>query len=139
MFNRSKKGFTLIEMLIVIAIIAVLVAIIIPTIANSTVKANAATDGANLRSMLAILNVKVIDTAGNVSNAVEGMDFPESKTFPDAHVEILYAPSHYIHLFYVKDGNYYGVDYFSEVAQTGSSSKTAKPVDPYADWYIPET
>ena len=47
---KNKKGFTLIEMLVVIAIIAVLVAIIIPVIGNSTVKASAAANAANLRS-----------------------------------------------------------------------------------------
>ena len=47
---KNKKGFTLIEMLVVIAIIAVLVAIIIPVIGNSTIKASAAANAANLRS-----------------------------------------------------------------------------------------
>ena len=36
MNKMNKKGFTLIEMLVVIAIIAVLVAIIVPTVSNST-------------------------------------------------------------------------------------------------------
>ena len=49
----NKKGFTLIEMLVVIAIIAVLVAIIIPTISSATTKAAAATDAANMRSLKA--------------------------------------------------------------------------------------
>ena len=40
-------------MLVVIAIIAVLVAIIIPVVTNSTTKAAAATDAANLRSIKA--------------------------------------------------------------------------------------
>ena len=50
MNKLNKKGFTLIEMLVVIAIIAVLVAIIIPVIGNSTIKASAAANAANLRS-----------------------------------------------------------------------------------------
>lgn len=49
----NKKGFTLIEMLVVIAIIAVLVAIIIPVVTNSTVKAAAATNASNLRAIKA--------------------------------------------------------------------------------------
>ena len=53
MNKMNKKGFTLIEMLVVIAIIAVLVSIIIPTVSSATGKAQAATDAANLRSMLA--------------------------------------------------------------------------------------
>ena len=49
----NKKGFTLIEMLVIIAIIAILVAIIVPTVTSATNKAKAATDAANLRSALA--------------------------------------------------------------------------------------
>lgn len=50
---KNKKGFTLIEMLVVIAIIAVLVAIIIPVVTSATAKASAATNAANLRSVKA--------------------------------------------------------------------------------------
>ena len=53
----NKKGFTLIEMLVVIAIIAVLVSIVIPVVGNSTEKAKAAADAANLRSVQAELNI----------------------------------------------------------------------------------
>ena len=49
----NKKGFTLMEMLIVVAIIAILVAIAIPTFSNALNKAKAATDEANLRAYYA--------------------------------------------------------------------------------------
>ena len=51
--KMNKKGFTLIEMLVVIAIIAVLVAIVIPVVGNSTEKAKEAKDAANVRSAIA--------------------------------------------------------------------------------------
>ena len=57
----NKKGFTLIEMLVVIAIIAILVAIVIPVVGNSTAKAQAATDAANLRSAQAALQIAVLN------------------------------------------------------------------------------
>ena len=61
MNKLNKKGFTLIEMLVVIAIIAVLVSIIIPVVGNSTDKAKGAADAANLRSALAEIQIKVLD------------------------------------------------------------------------------
>ena len=60
MNKMNKKGFTLIEMLVVIAIIAVLVSIIIPVVGNSTAKAKAATDAANLRSVKATLTIAAL-------------------------------------------------------------------------------
>lgn len=67
MNKMNKKGFTLIEMLVVIAIIAVLVAIIIPTISSATVKAEAAANAANLRSLKAEIVTAMLsgDTASN--------------------------------------------------------------------------
>ena len=56
----NKKGFTLIEMLVVIAIIAVLVAIVIPVVGNSTDKAAAATNAANLRSIKAEITTAML-------------------------------------------------------------------------------
>lgn len=49
---KNKKGFTLMEMLIVVAIIAILIAIAIPTFASSLNKARIATDEANIRSVM---------------------------------------------------------------------------------------
>lgn len=70
--KMNKKGFTLIEMLVVIAIIAVLVAIVVPTVSSSTTKAKAATDAANLRSITAEAMVYAlehkIDLPGDVSS-----------------------------------------------------------------------
>ena len=58
--KMNKKGFTLIEMLVVIAIIAVLVSIIIPTVSNSTLKASAAANAANLRSLQAEMTTQML-------------------------------------------------------------------------------
>jgi len=70
MNKLNKKGFTLIEMLVVIAIIAVLVSIIIPTVTSATDKAGAATNAANLRAVVAEATTKYLtndETAGNVT------------------------------------------------------------------------
>ena len=47
---KKSGGFTLIEMLIVVAIIAILVAVSIPVVGGSLNKARTATDDANLRA-----------------------------------------------------------------------------------------
>ncbi len=57
---RNKKGFTLIEMLIVVAIIAILIAVSIPMIANSLEKTRHATDAANERSAKAEMVVQYL-------------------------------------------------------------------------------
>ena len=51
MKKLNKKGFTLVEMLAVVAIIAVLVAIMVPVAGNAIEKAKAASNAANLRSL----------------------------------------------------------------------------------------
>ena len=55
MIKKKNRGFTLMEMLIVVAIIAVLVAVAIPVLNNNLEKARQAVDMANARAIQAIL------------------------------------------------------------------------------------
>ena len=57
----NKKGFTLMEMLIVVAIIAILIAIAIPVFGAQLEKAREATDAANIRAAYAEVMVASID------------------------------------------------------------------------------
>ena len=67
MMPRKSYGFTLLEMLIVVAIIAVLVATAIPIFANQLEKSREAADLANVRSAYAVV----------LSNAMLGYENPD--------------------------------------------------------------
>lgn len=65
--NKNKnKGFTLAELLIVVAIIGVLVAISIPIFTSQLEKAREATDAANIRSQYAEVMTEAITDGGDV-------------------------------------------------------------------------
>lgn len=57
---NNKKGFTLMEMLIVVAIIAVLVAIAIPVFNGALTKSKEAADVANVRALYAEWQVAIL-------------------------------------------------------------------------------
>lgn len=68
MTDRNKrKGFTLAELLVVVAIIAVLVAIAIPIFTSQLEKSREATDAANIRSQYAQVMTDAITDGGNVN------------------------------------------------------------------------
>lgn len=69
--KANKKGFTIMEMLIVVAIIAVLVAIAIPTFNGALEKSKEAADVANVRAVYAELVV---------ANLTEGTAYPTDLT-----------------------------------------------------------
>lgn len=74
---NNKKGFTLMEMLIVVAIIAVLVAIAIPVFNGALTKSKEAADVANIRALYAEWQVGIL---------------PENKTLPADKDKFLAGP-----------------------------------------------
>ena len=70
---RSKKGFTLAELLVVVAIIAVLVAIAIPIFTKQLEKGRESTDAANIRSQYAEVMAEAISNGVDVN--VDGSAF----------------------------------------------------------------
>lgn len=140
--RNNKKGFTLIEMLAVIAIIAVLVAIVVPAIGSSTEKAKAATDAANLRSVLSLLNVHVVNGDKTVDEIINDCANPTSKMDEDAKLYAVFNAPGFIHVYYVNEAEskYYSLDYLSEVSTNGKDSEklatigTAQP-QVEGDWY----
>ena len=93
MKKTNKKGFTLAELLVVVAIIAVLLAIAIPIFTSQLEKSREAVDAANIRAAYAeVLSNKI--TAGNATDPItetvtltqkeagwkNSFDFPENLT-----------------------------------------------------------
>lgn len=140
--HRNKKGFTLIEMLVVIAIIAVLVSIVIPVVGQSTTRAKAAVDAANMRSTLAALNSEILIEQDLADSFIATMEPEDSKVFPGAKLYVLYTTPGLVDVYYVHEGNYYGLTYFAEIAESGAESdalesiSTQKPIPAFDHvWY----
>lgn len=126
-------------MLVVIAIVAILVAIIIPTLTVSVKKANAAADAANLRSVLGEANVVIFN--GEKSEALDSVKAEAiySKSYPNAKMKVVYTLPGFIAVYFVDGSNYYSLDYFADVAENGTSNiSTDKPTFPASykeEWY----
>lgn len=139
--KMNKKGFTLIEMLVVIAIIAVLVAIIIPTVSSATVKAAAATNAANLRSLQAEAATDFLAGVDNDTGLVKytaaskALEARDDAPAPKA-VGAIYTPTAGATAEIEVDtdtgivtASYDGHDvaYFAEIAETGKAPAAADP------------
>ena len=127
----NKKGFTLIEMLVVIAIIAVLVAIIIPTISSATDKAAAAANAANLRSWKAELTTGYLSStvtksteAGTAkdsfkvnlgSSGIKAPEFKKMSFLQSATADAYFKGEEIICTF----GEGKDIKYFATIAETG--------------------
>ena len=69
--KKNNKGFTLAELLIVVAIIAVLVAIAIPVFTGQLERSREATDAANVRSAYAEVVTHYLGEASAISMTVD--------------------------------------------------------------------
>lgn len=78
MNKSNKKGFTLAELLIVVAIIAVLVAIAIPVFTAQLEKSREAVDAANIRAKYAELCVQALENEGDQTD--ESVILTQTKT-----------------------------------------------------------
>lgn len=63
MKKHCKKGFTIVELVIVIAVIAILAAVLIPTFVSLVNRANVSADEQNVTNMNTILAVESVDGA----------------------------------------------------------------------------
>lgn len=86
--GKKDKGFTLMELLMVVAIIAILVVIAIPIFSGSKERANVAVDNSNLRTAYAAASTAVIieeDVEGAIYDAEGGYATCEVKGMKAAY------------------------------------------------------
>ena len=83
---RNKKGFTLIELIVVILILAILAAILVPSILNYVQEANDSAAQANARSVYSEIAVRI---AANQSIASGVYTPPGGCTFEGTTIETL--------------------------------------------------
>ena len=127
MKKMNKKGFTMIEMLAVIAIIAILVAIIVPAVGNSTMKAKAASDAANLRSQAASIAIDYLadndlDKAYTMDVEVDGTTNQVIQSYLVDGEIVVYVPAKTANKFYTIDALATAAD--SGVAPTSAALPT---------------
>jgi type IV pilus assembly protein PilA len=72
---RNKKGFTLVELMVVVAIIGVLTAIAIPVYNNVTDNAKAKADAATLKTIQTAVTMYMAANEGKWTSAAVGTDF----------------------------------------------------------------
>ncbi len=106
--KNSKKGFTLVELIIVVAVIALLAAVLIPTFSSLIQKANQAKDEAlvsNLNKAIA-LSTEKYDTVYDVLGAVKenaGFDVAKISASVSEH-EILWDSVNYCFVYKTEKG-----------------------------------
>ena len=71
--HKSKKGFTIVELVIVIAVIAILAAVLIPTFSNLVKKANQSADIQAARQMNTVLAAEGAVKAPNIFGVYEAL------------------------------------------------------------------
>ncbi len=104
--RKNKKGFTLMEMLIVIGIIAILVAIAIPTFNGANRRARYAADQANVRSWYAEqLVANMTDDEDLPAEGTASYDGPDLQMSDDATVTVAGTDAEHFTVTYDPDGS----------------------------------
>lgn len=103
---RNHRGFTLIELMVVVAIIGILVAIVVPLLANVSARARVAKAQADVRSIAAAVTIytthmgvlppsiaAVAAPATNADGQTAGPFLPSVPTPPNAWTPYAYVPA----------------------------------------------
>lgn len=95
MKRNGKRGFTIVELVVVIAVVAILAAVLIPTFATVIKKANVSNDVALVRNLNEGLKVEEVggkknDTMTDALNVAKDYGFEVEKLTPRSSGEILW-------------------------------------------------
>ena len=95
MKRNGKRGFTIVEFVVVIAVVAILAAVLIPTFATVIKKANVSNDVALVRNLNEGLKVEEVggkknDTMTDALNVAKDYGFEVEKLTPRSSGEILW-------------------------------------------------
>lgn len=80
MKKNNKKGFTLVELVIVVAVMAILVAIAIPTVGSVTQKAQTAVNESNANTIESMIKLAAADAANKAADGKVTIDAALIKT-----------------------------------------------------------
>ena len=86
-FLKSKKGFTLVELMIVVVIMAILVAVAVPIYSAVTANARKKTCAANIREIISQLNNYVMGDGNTFKSVVSFKVTPSSTEGDDPTIE----------------------------------------------------
>lgn len=111
MKKNNKKGFTLVELVIVVAVMAILVAVAIPTVASVTAKAQSAVDASNAQTIESMLKLEMAD-----QNKASLSETEVAQTIVDAKLGIT-------------KGVFYYDTVTGAVEATGAQSETVYKID----------
>ena len=121
MKKTNKKGFTLVELVIVIAVIAILAAVLIPTFSNIVKAANISAD---LQKLASDIQSKYVDYVATNNETPKGVDTTSGFAFVNTDtttaVVLTGDKSGEAFVLVLKDGTYALVDTKVTTAELGS-------------------
>ncbi len=133
MKKSNKKGFTIVELVIVIAVVAILAAVLIPTFVNVVKKANVSNDTALVRNLNSALIAE--EASGNTPKTMQdvvdiaedyGYNVSNLQTKADGYKLLWHQQTN---RFYVQNG---------DKITTNPEVTSAPPADGYLYWEIAE-
>lgn len=124
--NVRDRGFTLAELLVVVAIIGVLVAISMPIFSSQLHKARVATDIANLRNFYAELQVNYLETEKKNETVVKdyGLSMTKHTSYTDLNGDHIDLQDGYFAVQFIEGAGYQISYYCNNTSHYGNPGCT---------------